>query len=76
MGTEQWPHSTAHLFGEAVPLIRREISPSMYKRNLPEAKSIENIFERDPNGPSRTPVQSAMAFPKNEPMWVVGFDQQ
>jgi hypothetical protein len=31
------------LFGEAVPLIRREIFPSMYKRNLQKEKGIENI---------------------------------
>ncbi len=31
------------LFGEAAPLIRREIFPSMYKRNLRKEKGIENI---------------------------------
>ena len=31
------------LFGEADPLIRREIFPSMYKRNLRKEKGIENI---------------------------------
>jgi len=32
-------------------LICHEISPSMYVRNMRGVKSIENIFERDPNGP-------------------------
>jgi hypothetical protein len=31
------------LFGEAVPLIHREIFLSMYKRNLRKEKGIENI---------------------------------
>jgi len=43
-GTEQWPHSTARLFNEAVPLIRREIFPSMYVRNLQQRRSVENIL--------------------------------
>jgi len=42
MGTEQWPHLTARLFGEAVPLIR-DIFPSMFKRNLRQEKYVENI---------------------------------
>jgi hypothetical protein len=33
-GTGQWAHSTARLFSEAVPLIRRDIFPSMYVRNM------------------------------------------
>jgi hypothetical protein len=33
-GTEQWPHTNARLFSEAVPLICREIFPSMYVRNI------------------------------------------
>ena len=31
------------LLSEAVPLIRREIFPSIYKRNLREGKYVENI---------------------------------
>ena len=42
-GTEQWAHSTARLFNEAVPLIRREISSSMYVRNLQQEKGIEKF---------------------------------
>jgi hypothetical protein len=30
-------------FGDAAQLIRREIFPSMYKRNLRKGKGIENI---------------------------------
>jgi hypothetical protein len=33
-GTEQWPHTNARLLSEAVPLICREIFPSMYVRNI------------------------------------------
>jgi hypothetical protein len=33
-------------FGDAAPLIRREISPSMYRRNLRKEKGIENISNR------------------------------
>lgn len=43
-GTEQWAHSTDRLFNEAVPLIPREIFPSMYVRNLQQEKGIEKIF--------------------------------
>ena len=43
-GTEQSLHSTARLFSEAVPLIRREIFPSMYVRNLQQEKGIEKIL--------------------------------
>ena len=43
-GTEQWPHSTARLFNEAVPLIPGEIFPSMYVRNLQQEKGIEKVF--------------------------------
>jgi len=42
-GTEQWAHSTARLFNEAVPLIPREIFPSMYVRNLQQEKGIEKF---------------------------------
>ena len=43
-GTEHWAHSTDRLFDEAVPLIPREIFPSMYVRNLQQEKGIEKLF--------------------------------
>ena len=42
-GTEHWAHSTDRLFDEAVPLIPREIFPSMYVRNLQQEKGIEKF---------------------------------
>jgi hypothetical protein len=56
-GTEQWPHATARLFSEAVPLIRREIFPSMYKRNLRQEKGIENI-----SNPARTQPHNCLGL--------------
>jgi hypothetical protein len=45
------------LFGEAVPLVRREIVPSMYKRNLRKEKDIENI-----SNPARTQLHNCLGL--------------
>ena len=59
---------TARLFTEAVPLICREIFPSMYKRNLRHEKYVENI-----SNPARTELhrmglegRSAIPWPAEE----------
>ena len=62
-GTEQSLHSTARLFSEAVPLIRREIFPSMYVRNLQQRKSVEKILNA-----ARTPERNCPQWNRKEEM--------
>ena len=48
-GTEQWPHSVARLLSDAVPLIHRDIFPSIYIRNMQREKAskiFSNAVER------------------------------
>ncbi len=62
-GTEQSLHSTARLFSEAVPLIRREIFPSMYVRNLQQEKGIEKILNAARTELYRMGLEGGSAIP-------------
>jgi hypothetical protein len=60
-GTEQWRHLTARLFSEVVPLIRREIFPSIYVRNLQAGEKCRKNFGGSPNGT----VQNGIGRPRS-----------
>ena len=62
-GTEQWAHSTDRLFNEAVPLIPREIFPSMYVRNLQQEKGYRKTVRRSSDGMHRMALEGAGAIP-------------
>src|SRR5271167_1756626 len=87
-----WPHLlfgsiALNATTQAMPVTSRNKVSECSRRNSPAADrafSLGCLLSVDPFSYRclvitiviKTPVQSAIAFPKNEPMWVLGLDLQ